>query len=267
MHSTPQHHLEIERKYEVMTGTRVPSFEASGLAVSKPETVSLRATYFDTASFALAAHRIAVRHRTGGADAGWHIKQRGSAGVAETEWPDTETMPDALIAVLEELTGGGVDALRPIGRIHTERTTRLVMQDHTVRAEFVDDSVHAHDLVHDVSRAWREWEVELIREGSGSEGPALERDEALLDGIERVLTGAGALPSLAESKISRTMGTTIAGAEKRGAAAEELAALAVIDLADRMAARAQGGNGEQGEQERIAALRTIARNLKRPAHR
>src|SRR5690554_2637348 len=115
MDSRPRRHLEIERKYEVMIDTPAPSFADSGFDVSTPETAELRATYYDTASFELATHRIAVRHRSGGSDAGWHVKQRTADGVAETEWPDTQAMPDALIAILTELTGMAVTGLQPVG--------------------------------------------------------------------------------------------------------------------------------------------------------
>ena len=263
MDSRPRRHLEIERKYEVMTDTPAPSFADSGLDVSTPETVELRATYYDTASFALATHRIAVRHRTGGSDAGWHVKQRTADGVAETEWPETHAMPDALIATLTELTGITVAGLRPVGRIDTTRTTRRVTRDGVPCAEFVDDSVSAHDLARDVARAWREWEVELIRDGPEGTEAAASTDEALLDRIETILIDAGAVPSFAESKISRTMGTLMQAAERRGARAEELAALAVIDVADRLAARAPHGGEARDVQAdpRVSSLRAIARRL------
>jgi uncharacterized protein YjbK len=40
--------------------------------------------YFDTAALALAAHGITLRRRTGGVDAGWHLKLPEGAG-ARTE--------------------------------------------------------------------------------------------------------------------------------------------------------------------------------------
>jgi hypothetical protein len=67
---------EVERKYDVPAGFAVPELTAlSGVStVSEPVERRLDATYFDTAEVRLAANRITLRRRTGGADAGWHVK-------------------------------------------------------------------------------------------------------------------------------------------------------------------------------------------------
>ncbi|MGK2855182.1 MAG: CYTH domain-containing protein, partial [Microbacteriaceae bacterium] len=53
-----------------------PSFD--GLAVvsrvQHAPTQTLEAVYFDTPGYDLAARRVTLRRRTGGADAGWHVK-------------------------------------------------------------------------------------------------------------------------------------------------------------------------------------------------
>ncbi|HEY5990150.1 MAG TPA: CYTH domain-containing protein, partial [Streptosporangiaceae bacterium] len=67
---------ETERKYEVDADFAVP--DLSGLAgiaaVTGPRTHQLSAVYFDTTGFRLAAAHITLRRRTGGTDAGWHLK-------------------------------------------------------------------------------------------------------------------------------------------------------------------------------------------------
>ncbi|NBQ43136.1 MAG: CYTH domain-containing protein, partial [Mycobacteriaceae bacterium] len=71
----PTRHLELERKYDVPDEAVSPSFEGLA-AVARVETLpvqSLDAVYFDTADHALAARRVTLRRRSGGADAGWHL--------------------------------------------------------------------------------------------------------------------------------------------------------------------------------------------------
>jgi hypothetical protein len=66
-------------KYDPAAGTQLP--DLSGLPkvdrVTGPERQELEAIYFDTADLALAAGRINLRRRTGGDDAGWHLKLAG----------------------------------------------------------------------------------------------------------------------------------------------------------------------------------------------
>ena len=64
--------IETERKYDAAAGFALP--DLAGLdgvaAVTGPQTYRLRAIYFDTADFRLAAAKITLRRRTGGTDAG-----------------------------------------------------------------------------------------------------------------------------------------------------------------------------------------------------
>src|SRR4051794_41517108 len=69
-------HLEIEAKYDVADGQRLPELVGIGggdAVVAQAEMV-LTATYFDTADQALAAAGATFRRRSGGADDGWHLK-------------------------------------------------------------------------------------------------------------------------------------------------------------------------------------------------
>ncbi|MEO9197762.1 MAG: CYTH domain-containing protein, partial [Antricoccus sp.] len=66
---------EIERKYDVPAGTPLPDLaDIEGVQVGSPVEHLLEATYFDTVDLALARARITLRRRTGGDDAGWHLK-------------------------------------------------------------------------------------------------------------------------------------------------------------------------------------------------
>src|SRR6201997_3967386 len=69
-------HLEVERKFDVVESTVSPSFEgiAAVAHVEKSPIESLDATYYDTPTQDLARNKITLRRRTGGRDAGWHLK-------------------------------------------------------------------------------------------------------------------------------------------------------------------------------------------------
>jgi uncharacterized protein YjbK len=56
--------------------------------VAEPDQHQLEAVYYDTADLALAAGRITLRRRTGGDDAGWHLKfPAGSGELQEVRLP------------------------------------------------------------------------------------------------------------------------------------------------------------------------------------
>src|SRR5262249_11817504 len=67
---------EVERKYQVNVEYRMPDLgELPGVrAVEAPREQELVATYFDTPDLRLAVHSVTLRRRTGGDDAGWHLK-------------------------------------------------------------------------------------------------------------------------------------------------------------------------------------------------
>ena len=75
-------HLEIERKYDV--DEDVPWVDLGSLpgvdSVGPPRQDDLQADYFDTDRLALARAGITLRRRTGGTDAGWHLKVPGGPG-------------------------------------------------------------------------------------------------------------------------------------------------------------------------------------------
>src|SRR2546429_322945 len=68
--------IETERKYDAAAGFTLP--DLAGLdgvaAVTRPQTYRLRAIYFHTTDFRLAAAKITLRRRTRGTDPGWHPK-------------------------------------------------------------------------------------------------------------------------------------------------------------------------------------------------
>src|SRR3954470_7265597 len=81
---------EVERKYEVPVDFAMPDLTgvAGVAAVGDPVEHQLDATYFDTADMRLAANRMTLRRRTGGTDAGWHVKRPAGADArTETQLP------------------------------------------------------------------------------------------------------------------------------------------------------------------------------------
>ena len=202
--------LEIERKYAVDAGFVLP--DLSGVpgvaAVTGPDTYHLTAVYLDTPGLDLAAARITLRRRTGGTDAGWHLKlPAGAEARCEVHaplGPGSEPVPDELSGLVAEWIHG--QPLRPIARLQTTRTVRrLTGAAGQVLAEVADDEVTGSLPDQDAcdtnappdpaawrtATAWREVEIELAR------GPT-----ELLDAAGRVLLDAGARPSPAASKLS-----------------------------------------------------------------
>jgi hypothetical protein len=209
--------IETERKYDAAAGFALP--DLAGLdgvaAVTGPQTYRLRAIYFDTTDFRLAAAKITLRRRTGGTDAGWHLKlPAGADSRREVHAPlgrGASSVPARLADLVAGWTGG--QPLRPIARLATtRRLRRLAGRDAEVLAEVADDlvigSLPAPAAAgsgaagpggpgmpewREVSR-WREIEIELVT------GP-----RALLDAAGDRLCRAGAAPSAAASKLSRLL--------------------------------------------------------------
>lgn len=200
----PSRVVEVERKYDVEARTPLPQWsDLPGVtAVSEGEVRELDARYFDTDDAALSRAGVALRRRTGGPDAGWHIKgPREGDGRVEMGWPlgDDERVPDAVTSTLSTWTTA---PLSPLARIENTRTAYLLTGDAGVVAEFVDDQVRATDLRQDVRREWREWEFEL--------GPAAPADQAgrdaLFAAVESAVAAAGGREAASGSKLARALG-------------------------------------------------------------
>jgi hypothetical protein len=202
--SEPSRTVEVERKYDVDADTTLPDWrDIPGVdAVSEGELRELDARYLDTADAVLSRSGVALRRRTGGPDAGWHIKgPREGDGRLEIGWPlgDDDGIPDAVSAALARWTTA---ELTPLARIENSRTAYLLTGPGGVVAEFVDDRVRATDLRHGVQREWREWELEL--------GPAAPDDpegrEELFAAAERAIFAAGGRDAASGSKLARALG-------------------------------------------------------------
>jgi hypothetical protein len=215
--------IETERKYDAEAGFVLP--DLAGLdgvaAVTRPQTYRLRAVYFDTVDFRLAKAKITLRRRTGGTDAGWHLKLPAGVDSRREVHAPLGRGAGSVPARLAELVAGpgGGQPLRPIALLATtRRLRRLASGDGEVLAEVADDlvagSLPASAAVgpgtsgpgasgmpewREVSR-WREIEIELVT------GP-----RELLDSAGEALRHAGAAPSAAASKLSRLLAAAPGG--------------------------------------------------------
>ncbi|UYO95950.1 CYTH domain-containing protein [Microbacterium sp. M28] len=202
--SEPSRTVEVERKYDVEVDTPLPDWDGiPGVdAATTGEQRALDARYLDTSDAALARAGVALRRRTGGPDAGWHIKgPRDGDGRLEIGWPlgEDDRVPDAVAQTLSRWT---TEPLTPLARIENDRTAYLLTGSEGVVAEFVDDRVRATDLRQGVQREWREWEFEL--------GPAAPSDpdgrEQLFAAAERAIFAAGGRHAASGSKLARALG-------------------------------------------------------------
>ena len=213
-------HLEVERKFDVVESTVSPSFEgiAAVARVEKSPTETLDATYFDTPAQDLARNKITLRRRTGGSDAGWHLKlPSGPEARTEVRAPLDASGPGGADTVPEELVDVVLAIVRdrrlePVARITTERETHVLYgADGAALAEFSNDRVTAWSArasddsdSQAAQQEWREWELELAESGGDSNGSP---DTELLNRLSNRLLDAGAAPAGHASKLARVLGT------------------------------------------------------------
>lgn len=191
---------EIERKYEADESGLPDLTGVAGVAdILDRGVVHLDATYYDTADERLAAHAVTLRRRTGGTDAGWHLKLPVAPGVRdEIHAPLSDRVPGTLAALTRSRTRDA--ALIPVVRLRSARDLRhLVDTDGTLLAEVSVDTVTAERLTgHGGTAQWTEIEVEL------AEGAA----PGILDKVDKRLRKAGVRPSASPSKLARALADT-----------------------------------------------------------
>ena len=218
--------LEVEEKYDVDERTPLPDLGGlPGVAsVAAPEEHELEATYVDTPGLALARARITLRRRTGGHDAGWHLKLPADDGRYEVHEPlgdADDPVPDRLRDVLRVVVRD--EPLLPVVTIRSRRTAhRLLDERGRVLVEVADDRVTAWSGDTTAPRHWREWEVELVEGGPDLLGAAAE-----------ALVAAGATPSATASKLARALGDLVPAAPEGPALDADTPTAAVVQ--DRLA--------------------------------
>ncbi|MCX2179840.1 CYTH and CHAD domain-containing protein [Streptomyces sp. SKN60] len=195
---------EVERKYEADgSDVRLPDLTGvRGVAAVHDEGVTeLDAVYYDTPDLRLAAASLTLRRRTGGADAGWHLKFPVATGIRdEIRAPLSESLPPSLAGLLRSRVRD--EPVAPVVRLRTSRAVRhLAAADGTPLAELATDTVHAQRLPTGPATTWTEIEVELADDTAGA-------DEALLDAVEKRLKTAGIRRSSSPSKLARALEET-----------------------------------------------------------
>ena len=102
-------HSEVERKFDADPAMSLPDLTGEAGSMGEATQSQLDATYFDTADARLARHHITLRRRTGGDDAGWHLKlPAGQDERTEVRLPlgrATRTVPAILFGEVRAIAG------------------------------------------------------------------------------------------------------------------------------------------------------------------
>ena len=208
--SKTSRYREVERKFDVVESTVAPSFEGlSAVArVERSPSQRLDAIYFDTPGHDLAANHVTLRRRTGGPDAGWHLKlPDGPDARTEVRAPladdaaeadvDADAVPQDLLDIVGAIVRNR--PVRPVAHITTERTVDVLCGlDGAPLAEFCDDQVTAWAGHDGAEQQWREWELELAEDAEDATPDLLER-------LANRLLDAGAVPAGHGSKLARVL--------------------------------------------------------------
>ena len=215
--------VEVERRFELDFESPLPDLSrADGIDAVGPVTVKvLDAVYYDTAERDLTRRGVELRRRTGGSEAGWHVKRpTGNGPDARLEIqvpldeaasdpdrspadggsvaPGSEVPADLLAQVAAQARGRVVE---PIAHIRTiRREAPLLDASGTHLASVADDLVEAQPLGTGPGGElrWRELEVELV-----------DGDEPLLDAVARALHEGAVEASAWPSKVAHVVGGQI----------------------------------------------------------
>jgi CHAD domain-containing protein len=221
--------IEVERKFDVGADFVLPDLAGlDGVAsLGVPDERLLDAVYYDTPDLRLSRASVTLRRRTGGHDAGWHVKLPvGDDARRELRHPlgrAAKTPPRAVVAPVAGLVRRA--PMGPIAELRTRRTAiPLLDTQGRVLAEIADDHVTAtayapHACGPAAVTAWRELEVELV-----------DGEPALLELVAAALLAGGARHAAADSKLKRALADRLGDADgaadprcgsDRGAAAHD----------------------------------------------
>lgn len=198
--------IEVERKYSPADSEALPRLASiQGVdRIGDSASEHLDAVYFDTDTLALAAQRITLRRRTGGVDAGWHLKLPVTAEerqeIVEPLGSDQDSVPERLRQhVLVHARGR---TLQPVARIRTLRSSIPLYDGHgAILAQFSDDRVEAQNLLAPGEpQRWREWEMELV-----------EGHRKLLKDADAQFAAAGVPLASLPSKLAKALGSDYPG--------------------------------------------------------
>ncbi|GAB2485563.1 CYTH and CHAD domain-containing protein [Nocardiopsis aegyptia] len=193
-------HIEFETTFSVGTDAVLPDLADLAPGGIERRSHELDATYFDTGDLRLAARRVTLRRRTGGTDAGWHLKVPwGEGAKREFHVPlgsDPDTVPGELADLARAAARGA--ALRPVARIATRRTESALLDAGGTPLVLVADDTVTGEAVGAAPTTWREVEVERA-----------DGDSALQERVGERLAAAGAVPSATGSKLLTVLGDRV----------------------------------------------------------
>ncbi|MFE7168221.1 CHAD domain-containing protein [Streptomyces sp. NPDC057616] len=198
---------ETERKYAAPAADDISwlsELVGAGPVVSLADrgVHELDAVYYDTEDLRLTSGGASLRRRTGGTDAGWHLKLPLSGDSREEIRLPLSESDENVPADLRELTLSRTRGapLRPVVRIRSTRSVRDLLDAEGVAvAEVSLDSVRADSrLVSGLHAMWTEMEVELAEGG----------DPRLLKQVEKVLRRNGIERADSPSKVARALRET-----------------------------------------------------------
>lgn len=251
---------ETEWKYEAPSGRAVPDLTQLPRVAEQSDSgrQTLSAVYYDTDDLVLIRAGITLRRRSGGHDAGWHLKLPDRPGTrTEIRMPLGDELPDELAALLTaRLRGRSVHAVAQI----TTRRQRHVLLDGSGAslAEVVADDVVAEGLGESrPAERWSEVEVELT--GGGMD---------LLEAADARLHERGMARSEWSSKLERALGERLAalrgepedaGEESDQTAADVVCAYARIQRDELVN---QDPRVRMDEPEAVHDMRVAARRLR-----
>ncbi|HVB05996.1 MAG TPA: CYTH and CHAD domain-containing protein [Acidimicrobiales bacterium] len=190
--------VEEEHKYEAERSTELPDIERvlpSGARIAHRAPIELDATYFDTTDRRLLRCGLTLRRRSGGGDAGWHLKVpgEGAATREEIRRPLSAALLPEVPAELADLVLARLrgEPLRPVARIRTRRVVHEVLDSAGPVVEIADDTVRAEVVGEAGARSWREIEVEVQPRG-----------HKLAKRVAASLRAVGIRPSTERSKLA-----------------------------------------------------------------
>ena len=249
---------ETEIKYDAPDGAGLPGL--AGLAgvsgVSGPRQEQLEAEYFDTDGLRLIRAGVTLRKRSGGHDAGWHLKLPAAGATRrEIQVPlgSASDVPGELSDLVRAHTRG--EPLRPVARIQTSRQAlTLLGRAGESLAEVAADEVSAQTLGDSttISR-WREVEVEL----TGG-------DQRLLRSAGRKLRAAGLRPAAEAAKLERALGLRLEHGGESGARHSATAADVIMEYlrAQVTALTALDPLVRRDEPDAVHQMRTTTRRIR-----
>ena len=203
---------ETETKHDAPAPAALPGLEQlpQVAAVRGPEEQRLEAEYYDTDDLRLIRAGITLRRRSGGGDAGWHLKlPAGADSRREIRRPlggAARPVPGELAGLVRAHTRDA--PLRPVARMSTTRR-RLILLDQAGEslAEVAADDVSAQTLGPTTALSrWQEVEVEL----TGG-------DRRLLGAADKLLRRNGLRPAGRAAKLERALSGWLPKAPNRPA--------------------------------------------------